>query len=728
MSNILNNDKYLISNSASISNIKNSFNKFISDLKDSSIENLIVNPLMQHKMATSTSPYDWDLEKGIGAGQKLEIINEGFYPQIWFYNPANVSQSLSQNVTLKLQPDTEYTLSVEIFSDAAFTFQILTTEDVNGVEKLIDLKNNNAKTNILENTFVPSPDSSLYTDHFYFKTDTRNVFHSIIVRIVNNVGGGETPSEPNNKLTLKSINLFKGSIEFTEGVVRHYLLDNVKYSSESNSRGINGEEPTDKSWKLTNDGFNYRSILLEGDIEGTIDLSGKLDRSTFYSEHDYFGNHQLISFLDSVYKITYNMKLIGNDFITTDPKVDFDIESDSNYIGVWNTFTSYNVNDIVKHNNMYWKSLTGNSNINQDPNIYSEMWVNVPPVTKFYVPSNFPDIQKAFYNEHCSSLTSVNGDYINGRHAIPHITKSSRYTINYTSDPLKIIPSSISTHVMTDLDAKNLVRTFNVEHNPDGSHNYNGNTPVSFNIFNPASTYADFTFSLTKGVSAKLEMSKNNIGTIPSIFVNSSALISHNTAGEHIVNDGDGFQYKIKVTDDSNGNPTWKFIPVADVSLLQSIFNIFRQEHDKYGNHVLRDTVTGIFYKLVTDGSVFVKVRTVFEPMTSIDEMLNVFNVNHGWSFNAGRTEATLYHYFPNAAGTQWYAYNDTNGQFEPMTGKTKSGFYHSDMIAYTWDDHTVTPNTLNNVLFRNNRKIHKGINTQVHNFTIANEIISNGL
>lgn len=224
------NDTLMLNKDSSIINIKNSFNQVINEIGNTSLHNLLSNAKLKYFISNSTTPYGWNLNEDTGT---IAIdVDTPPYSIINFTNPnSSVDQSVYQNITDVLEPNTKYTLTFEVESDNDCQFEITNN---NGI---IFISNDSALT------FIPSNSINSYKNFFVFKTS--NTYANVVFSIKNIFDG-------DNSIKIKKMSLIKGGLEFLEGDDRSFFIELVRYNHDPVL-----DLPGVYSWKQTDDGVNW---------------------------------------------------------------------------------------------------------------------------------------------------------------------------------------------------------------------------------------------------------------------------------------------------------------------------------------------------------------------------------------------------------------------------------------------------------------------------------------
>ena len=585
---------------ATITGFKQTYNSFISGLKDSSIINLIVNPTMKHVMAASSNnvPFEWNITPvdAVATTSFAQVING--HTAIEFSYLENIdSQSVYQIISQRLKDDTEYTLAFTIQADSDCEISI--NAPLCG---LTDLRNTTTTPTAFVKTYSPTAPTTTYTDYFNFVTPVgldQIEFH------VTNLCTLPTqiPQTPNNIIRVVKLFLFEGSVEFTGGLDISDFLTNVKY---------------DTVWKLTNDGVNYFPILTADSVDGlTVNLDNKVDLSLFYVEHDTVGRHKTYAITDSTYQIGYTLRVIDRNISISDPTVYSVTPTVAHNGGVWDSAYQYSAGDVVTYQNLKWRSML-NNNITHDPEVYSaDWWLDIPDGTIYPVTDSFPAYSKAYYVNHAQTLDGFNGLHALVDAAVP----ANRYGIS-NSGSAAILTLVVGMGAQ-DTNAVRIAPAFTVQHDSTGEHVFH----IS-GVDNKLQLVCNHTTG-TKTLSfvpytRNATVLTNN--TFTNAFIDSSVTVTHDVNGNHVIKDTDGLLWCMTVA-----NGAFVYTPLFDINAITVQFNLFRQEHDKYGRHVLRDRITGMFYHIYVDtNNTTVRIEpTILEPMSDINQFLALYNTEH---------------------------------------------------------------------------------------------------
>jgi hypothetical protein len=692
----------MVSNDATINGFKQTYNSFISGLKNSSIVDLFINPSMRHIMGSpSQIPFEWNITPSDAVATTNFATTINGPTEILFSYIAGVpSQSVYQIISQRLEANTEYTLAYTIEATAACEVSI--DAPICG---LTDLRNSSRTSTACVNQYSPTTPTT-YTDYFNFVTPAgldQIVFNiTNLCTLTNNL---ETSA--NNIISVVKLFLFAGSVEFTSGIVTDDFLTNITY---------------DGMWKLTNDGINYFPILTSGEVsvkyvggvwlissdgvsyralipadgvdttgmppDGTVtsvmtlNLDGKVDSTLFFVEHDEFGRHKSFTLTDTTYSIGYLLQPVNGLVVPTSPSVFTPTPTVAHNGGVWDNAYTYPTGDVVTYQNLLWASLL-NSNFNHDPDVYSgNWWQEVPAGTVTNVDNLFPEYLKAYYTNHAQTFDSFNGLHALVDTAVP----TNRYEITGTTPT----PTLISGMGAQDTSAVRIVPAFIVQHDSTGEHVFSisgVNHKLQLSIDHTTGTKTLSFVPYTRNATALA------INTFSSAFIDSSVTTTHDANGNHIITDTDGLQWELTIA-----NGEFVFTPLFDINALQAEFNLFRQEHDRYNRHICRDTITGVFYRIFidTDGVSIRLEPTVFEPVTDISQFLSCYNGEHGLDEN---------HYIRSHDLTTHYRLTVNNGSFVVSAPATPAPEY--------------------NPLKAMTNSLHQSVQGNIHKFHIENGVLT---
>lgn len=223
-----NTSKYFSFPNSSINTFKESFNKFLSDIKSTSLYNVISNP--DFKQYYGGKPFNW-VETVPSGSIYYDISNPNSI--INFTQPL---QQVSQNIASELKPNVEYAVSFEFESTGAVEFSI----NYSGTG-LINLFDNNSTTLILQ-SYASAQERT--KGFIYFKTPA--LIANSLQFIIKNT------SNTSNNITIYSLTCQQGMVEFFDVIAKDFWNESVKYEN--------------LFWRLTNDGIHYQKILRDGDI------------------------------------------------------------------------------------------------------------------------------------------------------------------------------------------------------------------------------------------------------------------------------------------------------------------------------------------------------------------------------------------------------------------------------------------------------------------------------
>lgn len=289
--------------------------------------------------------------------------------------------------------------------------------------------------------------------------------------------------------------------------------------------------------------------------------------------------------------------------------------------GMWDANYRYELNDITEHNGDLWKcAQTIDMNLDVDPNIYAEeWWQNIPKGVATPVDDSFPDRIAAFYATHAQRVDQTSSH--NGFHYLPDSVNGNRYLITADGSNNPIL--SLFPALDLNTNSINMINSYMVQHDATGEHVFvvNGATKKLQLDINPTTGVKTLSFVPYVRSTASV-----TAATFTATFTTLSPTVFHDADGTHYIKDTDGNVYKLVST-----NGTFDFVPMSSFSAaIMDQYKWFRQEHDKYGRHVLRDRTTGVYYRIyVTAAKQMAIEQTAFEPITTIDEFLSAYNIEH---------------------------------------------------------------------------------------------------
>ena len=675
------NDHYLVNGNTSILNLKNSYNQLVNELQNSNIDNLIINPMMKF-FPTTLIPFGWDVSAGITFSDTSNYPNwlvgvtyaindvvqynnilwkslssqHGNAPIVhslyWTpisdnsYKVVHFAQNswIQQTVTKPMQLDSEYVISFDI--------------DVAGTDPQIDVSIVSSSILFLNpsSSVIHITSSGTFKKYFHIKTSNHNI-GNIVFKIAN-----VSPTNNSYSVMIKHIAMVKGSIELYSYNDISNFISNTVYDNVENC------------WKLTHDGgITWNKILtLNTSDNAYIEPKNTLIEMTA---------------IDDMYKIVYPVNAtnglpildVNNQYIIT--------YSDA---PIWNNSISYSVNTLVTHNNLVWKSVT-NSNIGNIPNGYSGVWLLFTDKVKVNFSYDFLQYQKAYYSEHIQS------SILNGIHIIPNMSKTHRYQITVNNGTVSATLVYVPTELTTT--SNSLVGSFAVQHDNIGEHVVDGNKKISLTVNQTTGS-----FSLSAVTYTPITFTSTNLQNFNNIFKGSISgqlpSIRHNLFCQHIIHDfTESNDYILNINDSA----TFYYTPITSrLDALTIAFEKFRMEHDKYGRHVLRDEVTGKFYRIYNITTEIFLVECIFEPPTDINLFLSLYNTEHDINGD---------HVFQ-------YTYNNITQTYKLATGTWPEMYltpynhvplYHMDKIIAT------------NQIFGNLHSISTDSLGHQHKFKIAN-------
>jgi hypothetical protein len=686
------NDGLKVANEATINNFKQTFNQFIGSLKDSSTLNLFVNPSMKHIMGNSgLAPFEWNVDETQTANVTFNTATTG-PTQILFNNPSGASyQSVFQIINQCLKPNTEYTISFTIMADAQCEVS-LNQPTGGGLSDLRNNGSYSTVFQSTYNP-PSADSGDQFSDYFQFVTsDTINSveFHvaninPTVSTICNTISIMqlhlfEGPIEFTAGLPRED---FITNVNYSNGVWQ--LTNNGADYRPILTAGSIQVKYVAGVWQITNDGSTYRNLLAADNVDTTgmptdgtptdimsINLDGKVDSTLFYKEHDDMGRHTNITLVDPMYKIAYQLGCLNGSPTISNPSVYLITPTIAHNGGLWDGTYQYQLNNVITYNNLKWSCIqvggfsvanipttsgwsqvastttdnggawdatyqyvlgdvvfystdlwicttVANMNMNHDPDIYSDWWQNIPQGVSTLVDNSFPATVVAFYTNHIQTPDSTNAN--NGVHAFTDTAHpATQYTINLTSGVpalAALVPGPM------DMDVASMIGAYMTQHDATGEHvfhvsgvDYRLQMSVNHSTGVQTMSFVPYT---------KSTASVNDL-TFEAAFNETSSYVFHDALGNHYMRDTDGLIWLLTCV-----NGAFVCLPTLNNydSAILTQFNWFKQEHDKYGKHVLRDTATGVFYHIYANGTALAIEQTVLEPMTDITQFLATYNIEH---------------------------------------------------------------------------------------------------
>lgn len=229
------NDRFLIPPGSSITNIKNLFNDFVTQIQNSSFVNILKNSKLKEHFAGNPSPYAWNIDLGV------TIDTSGTETVARFIG---LNQEIAQPITEVLTPLDQYLLpSTEYLA----IFDISPDHDCEvGVSYgagLVNLLGSGAVSgsdyNALHSTVYGGSSGITY---FVFKT--AEDFSGVTFYIKNLTAGA-------NAITLHKLSLVEGTLNLMDSIESNLFLDHIRYNDSS------------LKWEYTNDGITWQPFLEE---------------------------------------------------------------------------------------------------------------------------------------------------------------------------------------------------------------------------------------------------------------------------------------------------------------------------------------------------------------------------------------------------------------------------------------------------------------------------------
>lgn len=699
------NDKYLVSQDSTITNFKNTHNQFVRDLRDSSVLNILSNPTMHHRIGGNEVPWQWDVDvtgrqdHQNGMEHYIRFGIEDGYTDVYFFNaiqgsslPVADYQEVSQEVTSKLLPGKDYMAIFEFEATDAVTIEIQSLDVVpptnlwssvtnytfgqivnyagdkwkcliantnisptgnptywllmNDPPTLIDLTDG-TKKELFSISFTKADIQANFgkvQHYFYFRAGEVNGTEDFgWVRFVIK---SNAPSYklidvdtgnplPDNTLNIKRLSLVKGGIELFDAVNPHPFLENVRYNHD-----------VDKQyWEITNGEELDRVIEPDGSVTVVYKWHKLGDSDVLYRQ-------DLLDVTDKTYNILYKLESIDGIPVLTHPYIHYPVPD----IGQWNELQGYEIGDIVIHNNLKWRCIQGNEIspcIDKNPSTFPEFWENLLWYVDYLVKDNFLEAQKAYYKEHIQlinpdgkTLTTSTGTHVFTDRATGRL---------YTFDPSVETPILMVTGLnpaANNTDATYIGDAFDKTHRHDGDHSLsiNGTARIlSLTINATTGALTPAWQPLPKPVPGQT-FTNSDLFRFYEIFTNTDPIHNinmwHDAQGRHVVKDNEGNWWTLYV---ENGQLKFEWA-TKDITELRRLFQLYRQEHDKDGRHVLRSINTGIYTTISSNMSNMVYINNViFNPLDDINQLLTAYNKSHDIQGRHFFTQFTANQYFSGA-------------------------------------------------------------------------------
>ena len=577
------NDNYLVDGNASILNLKNTHNQLVNSLQDSSLANLLLNPSMKFIPLVTSIPVHWDFT---GAG--ISFSDSANFKVIHFSNVSGCD--VHQNIWgSSLLLNSEYTaiFDLEISAGAVVFASIIAYVGGNPVP-LVQLNPASDTITLTQST----TNLGKFRVYFHFKTSNQLPDY-ITFKIAN--------SSVASTVLIRNLAFVKGAIELFDFDTQTDFETSVSYDT------------TTHCWKLSHDGgATYSKIL-------TLNDGGNAYVEPIYPTVDMIVK-------DPIYNVSYKLVAEQNLVSTTPTTRQFVVTYPT--FSNWNSTTAYYVGNKVAANNLVWECVVINTGNN--PIGHTELWKLGAPKTLVEFGYDFLSYQKAYYNEHCQSTTTIdNGIHRFHKVGSTHITKID----NTGSTPIMTTTGTVG--ATNNTDANNLPESFSVEHNINGEHVFNSKAlRVSISDVSSAITLASSPITYTIFTDSVIQTFKDVFVYQPyyGTYQAAKPYTFHDTNGRHVVEAqcGSSF-YPFYLNNADNIGPMEPLV-IKDTTLINN-FNVFKLEHDMFGRHVFCDATTAIFYTitLYKKDTTFTLclIPLLYVPPTNIDNFLSLYNVEH---------------------------------------------------------------------------------------------------
>ena len=563
-------NKYFTLYNSSFVSMKESLNRYLNDMFETSMINEIKNPDFKHSFGTTIA--NWIPVLPVSGA--IDIDTSMPFTEITYTDPSDGSAIIKQNIASNLLPNTDYSLTIEIESS---TLEIITEETTfvtfeivgNG---LVNLKTKTSSSTITEELKSSTNSTGKQFLTIYFRTPAI-VGNNILVQLV--LGLPQT-------IKLYTVNCHKGLAEFYKSVPSTFFVDSTKYENDV--------------WKLTNDGVIYKKILRDGDIAASnIPLEDLID--------DYNDVYYNISIYDQNMSLTPSHILISdNAYLANQAFVDM--------------FDAYKVEHVLDADNA---SING---LHKIPDIVTgtkyNITVNTSNLPIMAINTNVSDTSKA--NTLYSSFNVVHSK--GGEHVFLSTSGSydKKLVLTYNEDTgvgalttaahTKVAIPSNESHTDLAVYFTNYTDN-NVSHDVNGNHIIKDtlNRLWKFKIKSAAFHFMPVVNTLTNSVYGAYRM-------------------EHDVDGRHVIRDHTtGILYTLIVV---NGVIKLKRANFRQITSKDEILASYQREHDINGYHILVDVVTATKYKLTIANAVPVLTSVASKIEEFHPDNLNTkYLVNH---------------------------------------------------------------------------------------------------
>ena len=212
------NERFLIPAGSSLTNIKNTFNDFITQVQNSSFINILRNSRMRDHFTGVAAPYAWDVDLGI------TIDYTSIDTVVTFPYNTQISQTILQSIEDILEPidqvlfpSTEYLAIFNITPTQNCEVGLTSTPYTAGLLNLLG-------SDIIGGEALYKTVYAGNTEIVYFVFKTAADFSGVHFYIKN------TSSNPNS-ITLKKLSLVKGTLNLMDSIESNLFLDHIRYDN-----------------------------------------------------------------------------------------------------------------------------------------------------------------------------------------------------------------------------------------------------------------------------------------------------------------------------------------------------------------------------------------------------------------------------------------------------------------------------------------------------------------
>ena len=569
-------NKYFTLYNSSFVSMKESLNRYLNDMLETSMINEIKNPDFKYTYDNTTMSA-WNFVLPISS----TIDFDTSMPQtvIEYENPGGGEAVIEQNIAEGLLPNTDYALTIEIESSTLNTITEETTFIEFAIEGngLVNLKTKTASSTISEALKSSTNSTGRQFLSIYFRTPAI-VGNNIKVQL--NLALSQT-------ITLYTVNCHKGLAEFYKAVPSTFFVDSTKYENNV--------------WKLTNDGVVYKKILRDGDIAASeIPVEELIDdyNNVYYHLNIYDEEMSLAPSHLSISDVAYNVNQSFVDVFDA-YKVEHVLDADNALVNglhlIPDTATGTKYNITVNGSNLPVIAING----------------NVSDATKAdYLYSSY-NVVHSKGGEHV--FLSTSGSY----------DKKLVLTFDETSGVGTLTTAAYTKVAIPVTDSHSDVAVYFLDStNNTVSHDINGNHIIkdtqsrlwklkiknaAFNYIPVVNTLTDATFNAYK--------------------------VEHDVDGRHVIRDSiTGILYVMIVV---NGQMVLRRANFRAITSKDEILTSYQKEHDINGYHIFTDVVTANKYKLtIANGSLVLTLQETKVNEFHPDNLNTKYLINHTTTLN----------------------------------------------------------------------------------------------